>query len=128
MTDNSWLFTDKGAVVDSDYLDGENYDARLLPMICLILIIVTNVGKHVAFFHGQASQLPNKWTFTNPIKFELTAQEGPSAVIERVLTPISMQEIPTGHFVYDLGQNMVGTVRLHLRVNVAFQLNFATEK
>ena len=56
-----------------------------------------------------------KWTFTNPIKFELTAQEGPSAVIERVLTPISMQEIPTGHFVYDLGQNMVGTVRLHLK-------------
>ena len=31
VTDNSWLFTDKGAVVDSDYLDGENYDARLLP-------------------------------------------------------------------------------------------------
>ena len=29
VTDNSWLFTDKGAVVDSDYLDGENYDARL---------------------------------------------------------------------------------------------------
>ena len=69
----------------------------------------------MAFFHGQASQFLTNGTFTNPVKFELTAQEGPSAVIERVLTPISIQEIPTGHFVYDLGQNMVGTVRLHLK-------------
>ena len=120
VTDNSWLFTDKGAVVDSDYLDGENYDARLLPNDLSHIDNSDKRWKTCGILPWPSKPVPTNGTFTNPVKFELTAQEGPSAVIERVLTPISIQEIPTGHFVYDLGQNMVGTVRLHL--------NFATEK
>ena len=115
VTDNSWLFTDKGAVVDSDYLDGENYDARLLPKDLSHIDNSDKRWKACGVLPWPSKPVPTNGTFTNPVKFELTAQEGPSAVIERVLTPISMQEIPTGHFVYDLGQNMVGTVRLHLK-------------
>ena len=115
VTDNSWLFTDKGAVVDSDYLDGENYDARLLPKDLSHIDNSDKRWKACGVLPWPSKPVPTNGTFTNPVKFELTAQEGPSAVIERVLTPISMHEIPTGHFVYDLGQNMVGTVRLHLK-------------
>ena len=115
VTDDSWLFTDKSAVVDSDYLDGENYDARLLPQDLTHIDNDDHRWITCGILPWPGEPVPTNGTFSHPVSFELTAQEGPSAVVERVLTPVSMQEIPSGHFVYDLGQNMVGTVRLHLK-------------
>lgn len=115
VTDGSWLFTDKGAVVDSDYLDGENYDARLEPENPAQIDTSDKRWKACGILPWPGEPVPTNGSFTQPVRFELSAQVGPSAVIERVLTPVGMQEIPAGHFVYDLGQNMVGTVRLRLK-------------
>lgn len=115
VTDESWLFTDKGAVVDSDYLDGETYDARLQPKNPSKIDNIDNRFQSCGIFSWPNDPIPTNGEFDKPVAFRLTAQTGPSATVERILTPISMQEIPTGHFVYDFGQNMVGTVRLHLK-------------
>ncbi len=115
VTDESWKFTDKGPLVDSDYFDGETYDARL-----------------EFDGWGEAGYDDSGWTLcgvkdwpgtpkpTNGelsgLKFVLSAQDGPAARIEMVLKPNGQAvENPKGHFVYDFGQNMVGTIRLRVR-------------
>lgn len=107
-TDPTWLFSDKGPVKNADYLQGEEYDARLEPDMsepddprwssCGVVpwprVVVPTNGE----LRGE--------------KFVLEAQRGPSASVERVLEPVGMTEMPEGHFVFDMGQNMVGTVRV----------------
>ncbi|MGN0164365.1 MAG: family 78 glycoside hydrolase catalytic domain [Candidatus Ornithomonoglobus sp.] len=112
VTDNSWQFTDKGAVVCADYQQGESYDARLefdwndtedtRWSDCGIQDWVTSV------------RATNGGTLSGE-KFELSAQSSPTAKVERALMPVSLKEYPSGHFVYDFGQNMVGTVRLRVK-------------
>lgn len=112
VTDESWQFTDKGAVITADFQQGEHQDARLA--------IDWSDKKDGRFGRCKAYEWPAEVTPTNGVlqgeAFELSAQEGPSAVIERILKPqTAFIENPKGHFVYDFGQNMVGTVRLTLR-------------
>lgn len=99
VTDPSWQFTDKSAVIHADYQQGEAYDARLAI--------------------DWDNETDNRWqpcaVIAAPQDALLEAQRGPSARIERILTPIAVWESPKGRFVYDFGQNMVGTVRLTIR-------------
>lgn len=112
VTDESWQFTDKGSVITADFQQGEYQDARLA--------ISWNDMTDKRFTACRAYGWPSEVIPTNGIlegeAFELSAQEGPSAVIERILRPEArVTENPEGHFIYDFGQNMVGTVRLTLR-------------
>ena len=112
VTDDTWQFTDKGIVVAADYQQGEYQDARLA--------VDWNDMEDRRFGTCKAYEWPSEAVPTNGIlegeKFELSAQEGPSAEVERILVPADNPvENPAGHFVYDFGQNMVGTVRLRLR-------------
>lgn len=115
VTDDSWLFTDKGPVTDSDYLDGENYDARLEPDGWEHEDYQDSRWRSCGILPWPGAPVPTNGSFDLPVNFELTAQEGPAAEIERILTPVSMEEIPVGHYVYDFGQNMVGTIRLRVK-------------
>ena len=106
VTDGSWLFSDRGPILEADYLDGESVDARLKP------VQWRPCGVHP----WPEPPVPTNGSFKEQQPaFALTAQCGPSAVIERTLSPVSMVESPPGHFVYDLGQNIVGTIRLRVR-------------
>lgn len=104
VTDESWLFTDNGPVRNADFLQGEEYDARLELSEdsgwtrCGTVPLCTEVKP-------ANGELENE-----PFVFE--PQRGPSAEIERVLTARSEHQAPDGHFIFDLGQNMVGTVRV----------------
>lgn len=111
-TDESWLYTGKGPVMDSDYLDGEQYDARLEPEGWMLPDYADSRWEPCKILPWPKPPVPTNGSFSEPVPFRLTAQTGPSAVIERILTPVAVKEIPEGHFVYDLGQNMVGTIRL----------------
>ncbi len=110
VSDEKWQFTCKGPVMNADYLQGEDYDARL----CIDWADADDRR------WGQCGIVP--WPCepvpTNGVlereSFVFEAQRGPGAGIERVLTPVSIHEQPKGHFIYDLGQNMVGTVRIRL--------------
>ncbi len=109
VTDDSWSFTDKGPVKNADYLQGEDYDARVTPDHECV--------KGDPFRHCGIVPWPDSVTATNGGQLEnerfiIESQRGPDAVTERVLTAVSQYEMPKGHFVYDMGQNMVGTVRV----------------
>ncbi|MCI8496818.1 MAG: family 78 glycoside hydrolase catalytic domain, partial [Clostridiales bacterium] len=115
VTDDTWKYTDKGPVIDSDYLDGEIYDARLdfdgwgEPGYDDSAWVACGVK-------GWPSTVkPTNGTLPEDVKFQLSAQVGPTARIERELTPIAVVENPAGHYVYDFGQNMVGTIRLTVK-------------
>ncbi|MGN0149780.1 MAG: family 78 glycoside hydrolase catalytic domain, partial [Clostridia bacterium] len=111
VTDDTWQFTDKGAVVCADYQQGESYDARLE--------FDWNDTADTRWIACGVQAWPSSVKPTNGSlsgeKFELSAQSSPTAKVERTLTPVSVKEFPEGHFVYDFGQNMVGTVRIKLK-------------
>ena len=138
VTDDSWLFTDRGPVQESDYLDGETADARLdwdtgsLAAAAFgasakasstqfsdkpsdIDSAAVSCWKSCGILPWPKAPVPTNGAFSELVPFELSAQDGPAAGIERVLTPISMTENPAGHYVYDFGQNLVGTIRLRVR-------------
>lgn len=112
VTGEDWQFTDEGPVINGDYQQGEIYDAR----------------KDIDWMEDSDPRfgccgviawpeevIPTNGTLENE-KFLLSAQEGPQAVVERSIFPGGEAvESPEGHFVYDLGQNMVGTVRIRLK-------------
>jgi alpha-L-rhamnosidase len=112
VTDGSWQFTDRGAVLSADYQQGEIYDARMK-------LEWNNHSdrrwERCGVLAWDGAVQPTNGTLENE-KFELAAQIGPSAQKERVLKPIwGAVEKPQGCFIYDFGQNMVGTIRITMR-------------
>ena len=111
VTDESWEYSFGGAVVDADYLDGEYYNAMLE---------LDAEDEDSELWQGCAiAKAPEYASATNGVieneKFELSAQYADEARIERILKPVGTWEMPKGHFVFDFGQNLTGTVRLKMR-------------
>lgn len=121
-TDGTWLYTGKGPLVDSDYLDGETYDARLEEELSL----KPENWKPCGVKEWSVPVKPTNGCFKKAPEFELSAQLGQGAAVERILTPAAVWENPKGHFIYDFGQNMVGTIRLKVKAErgVSFKLRY----
>ncbi|HTQ09234.1 MAG TPA: alpha-L-rhamnosidase N-terminal domain-containing protein, partial [Fimbriimonadaceae bacterium] len=83
VTDGSWK-AGSGPIVDDDLLMGEDYDARIQP------------GGWSAPDVQPLGDVP------------LLGQHSPTVQVLQELKPIKITEPEPGHFVYDLGQNMVG--------------------
>jgi alpha-L-rhamnosidase len=100
-TDETWrCFTD-GPIRSSDILDGEVYDARL-----------EKQGWDSPGFDD------TDWgtaVLQEPVKAQLVAQPNEPIRIVKLIKPIALTEPKSGVFVFDLGQNMVGWCRLHLK-------------
>ncbi len=107
VTDKDWDFTDEGSVINADYQQGEYVDARRK---------IDWFGKDFVkcgIIDWTSKVIPTNGTLPEDEPFVITAQEGDEACVERTLSPVGKYvENPTGHFVFDFGQNMVGTVRL----------------
>lgn len=99
-TDQNWKVSN-GAIIQSDIYNGETYDAR----------------KEMTGWAG-ASFDDNKWekaTVTDQPKNTLVAPQGvPVKAIEEI-KPIKQITTPKGETVFDMGQNMVGWVRLKVQ-------------
>lgn len=111
VTDKTWRFTEKGPVTDSDFQQGESYDARLefdWNDVC------DRRWKDCGIINWPTEVEPTNGSLSG-VNFSLTAQSGGTAKVTRVLQPINVQENPKGHFIYDFGQNMVGTVSIRLQ-------------
>jgi alpha-L-rhamnosidase len=97
-SDNSWKVTANGPIVESDIYNGELYDARL-----------ELTG------WDQAGYDMSKWSNAAPYVQSndiLIAPQGvPVKAIEEI-KPIKIFVTPKGETVFDMGQNMVGWVRL----------------
>ena len=115
VTNENWKFTQKGPVTDSDYFNGEYYDARLEFADWSDGKLDTSSWINCGIKPWSDKVIPTNGTLDDNVKFILSAQEGPTAQIVKTLTPISVTENPKGHFVYDFGQNMVGTIRLKVK-------------
>ena len=112
VTDDSWRFTDCGAVVYDDYLNGEFYDAR---RILDWGDLYSPKWKNCGIIPNDNLVSPVNGEFEKPIEFKLTPQRGPLAEIYKRITAEYVGESPKGRHVYDLGQNIVGTVKITVK-------------
>ena len=100
-TDDSWQATNDGPVILSSFLHGDVVDARK----CL----GHWSSPHDAAVDWQAALAQQR----DGVK--LDAQIGPTVRMTEQITPIDRWQLADGSWVFDLGQNMVGVVRLRVR-------------
>lgn len=97
-TDSSWKWME-GPIVSSSILMGETYDA----------------GKELPGWSAPGYD-ETGWDYVEilneAVAGKLVAQDGPTVQAIEEIKPIAMTEPEPGKYVFDLGQNMVGTVRL----------------
>lgn len=97
-SDNSWKVSNNGPIVESDIYNGERYDARL-----------EMTG------WDQAGYDMSKWNNAAPFNQSddiLIAPQGVPVKAIQEIKPIKIIVTPKGETVFDMGQNMVGWVRL----------------
>lgn len=100
-SDNSWK-TDLSPIVENELYDGETYDANL-----------EQPGWDKPNFNDNAWS--NVEVIPVPDSILLVAQEASTIQVTQELVPVAINEVNPGIFVFDLGQNMVGTARLRVK-------------
>ncbi|HET6627015.1 MAG TPA: glycoside hydrolase family 78 protein [Nocardioidaceae bacterium] len=100
VTDTSWRST-AGPVTHADILDGEEYDARR----------ETPGWTRPGFDDSSWAPVVDK----EGVDTELVAQAAPPVNVTQELRPRTVTEPEPDTYVLDLGQNMVGTVKLRIR-------------
>lgn len=101
-TDATWKTT-TGPILESDIYNGENYDARLE------LTGWDQVGYADKKWKGAATY--------EYAKNQLIAPQGVPVQAIQEIKPIKLIKTPKGESVLDMGQNMVGVVRLKVKGN-----------
>jgi alpha-L-rhamnosidase len=100
-TDNTWKITADGPIGNNNEYDGEEYDAR----------------KEMPGWSEPGFD-DSKWQQseiqTGP-KGRMVAQDNPNITIMDTVRPKSITELKPGVFIVDMGQNMVGWLRMKVR-------------
>ncbi|UQZ81832.1 Bacterial alpha-L-rhamnosidase [Paenibacillus konkukensis] len=99
VTDETWK-TFAGPILYSDLLKGEAYDSRLEPQ-----------GWKLPGFDDAAWERP---VVLGRYDGALTAQIDPPVRVMKELLPVSLKRTERGTYLFDMGQNMVGWVRLRV--------------
>lgn len=100
VTDESWKITDQGPIRANNTYDGETYDARM-----------EQVGWTQPDFDDSI------WRAVEVVDAptgELTAQKSEPIHVMQTLKPVKLVQRPSGAYVFDMGQNMVGWCRLRV--------------
>jgi alpha-L-rhamnosidase len=103
ISDESWKITTNGPIRKNNEYDGEYYDARM-----------ELDGWHECNYDD--SDWSNAQLVEKPGEL-LVSQPNEQIKIMEELTPISVNELSPGVFIYDMGQNMVGWVELFVKGN-----------
>ncbi|MDR0757871.1 MAG: glycoside hydrolase family 78 protein, partial [Tannerella sp.] len=101
VTDEMWK-TAEGPILRNNVYLGEHYDARKEP----------NGWNNAGF---DDSNWNSAMKVASPPSGALTAQMQPPIRVTKVLKPVKMTETRPGEFVFDMGQNMAGVVRLKMQ-------------
>jgi alpha-L-rhamnosidase len=104
-TDSTWTSSISGPIRSSDLLDGEVYDARF-----------ETPGFDAAGF--TPSEEKPRWrpaTVDDSIHVEIDAQANEPIRVIQTVKPVALHEPKPGVFVFDLGQNMPGHCRIHVK-------------
>lgn len=107
VTDKSWMYSESGPVLDSDFLQGETYDARLDDITEYISCAVKPWQGTPLPVNGSA-QLPPFRLIASPVSLAEKREE---------IKGVFLREYPKGSFIYDFGQNIVGAVRVRARAD-----------
>ncbi len=100
-SDNSWKVTAEGPITANNEFDGEEYDARKeMP------------GWDKTGFNDQ-SWLQAETVL--PPGGKLEAQLNPNIKIMETITPVNISEPKKGTYILDMGQNMVGWIRMKVK-------------
>lgn len=98
-SDESWKVTSKGPIIANNEFDGEEYDARLeLP------------GWDTPDYDDTVWEQADIMTAPGGI---LTVQPNPNLRVQDELAPVAIAKLPDGKFILDMGQNMVGWVKIN---------------
>ena len=100
LSDNSWKATSNGPIVESDIYNGELYDARM-----------ELTGWDQSGYNG--SKWADALVFNKTNEILIAPQGVPVKAIEEI-KPIKLIVTPKDETVFDMGQNMVGWVRLNV--------------
>lgn len=102
VTDRSWRATDKGPITRNNEFDGEHYDADL------------ELGNWTEAGYEEDGRWAAAEVMPSP-KGELRQQTSPSLRVQEVLRPETVRMTPDGRVILDMGQNMVGTLKVCLK-------------
>jgi alpha-L-rhamnosidase len=113
VSDGTWKGTNSGPILYSDMLAGESYDARKE------LIGWNQVGFDDTDWYAVATQALDA--------VPLVADRAQPILVTEKLQPHGISEVLPGVFIFDMGQNMVGWVRLRVagEAGTKVQLRFA---
>lgn len=102
VSDSDWKATDKGPVIRNNEYDGEHYDESL------------DLGDWTKPGYRQGSTWEGASIMPSP-KGKLRAQFTGCMTVQDELTPLSVRKTADGRLLVDVGQNMVGWLRVHLK-------------
>ena len=113
VSDESWMVTNKGPIVENNEFDGEIYDANL------------ELGRWTEVGYDTSSW--RKADCMEAPKGKLVAQLSPSLKVMEEIKPVSVKAVGDGRYIVDMGQNMVGwlLVRLNGKKNKPIIMRFA---
>ncbi len=98
-SDESWKVTSKGPIVANNEFDGEEYDARL-----------ELTGWETAGYDDASWQQVDIMTAPEG---KLTAQPNPNIRVMEEIKPVRISKLADGKFILDMGQNMVGWLKIN---------------
>ncbi len=130
VTDPTWRVTDRGPTREADLLMGETYDARAELGNWSEPGYNDNAWDHAvaadsnpiakAMFYEGTGQREVNLGFVRPPKMK--AYNGPPVCVTQELPAQSVSEPTPGVFVYDLGQNFAGVIRLKIKGSAGEQI------
>ena len=98
VSDASWKVTSKGPIIANNEFDGEEYDARLEIKEWNRAGIDDSLWQPVDLMAEPGG--------------ELTAQPNPNIRVMEEIAPAGITEVADGRYILDMGQNMVGWLRM----------------
>jgi len=101
ISDESWKLTAKGPITENNEFDGEKYDARL-----------EMNGWNKANFDD------SKWLGVQLVSIpagKLVAQPNEPIRVTGQIKPVSVKQLKSGVYIFDMGQNMVGWTSLRVK-------------
>lgn len=113
VSDNTWQATQQGPITANNEFDGEEYDARL------------ELGNWQTT--GYNSSAWQQADIMEEPGGELLAQPAPNIKVMEEITPKSVKKVSEGKYILDMGQNMVGWLKINLqgKKDTPIKLRFA---
>ncbi|MDO5571455.1 MAG: family 78 glycoside hydrolase catalytic domain [Bacteroidales bacterium] len=100
ISDETWKITSKGPIIANNEFDGEDYNANLEIKDWNKFKFDDSSWKNVDLMNAPGG--------------ELIAQSAPNIKVMDTIKPVSIKKTPKGSYMVDMGQNMVGWLKVNL--------------